>query len=229
VADVVPKGESANLSVRASGFIPPLGPAYVFETLELKGTLSRAGLREVQAEGTLFGGKLKAEGAARFGPNIVVDGKFSIESLNLEPLVALFAREVSVSGGADLKGTFSLQADSIEKLFEQPRAEFGLSASRGTINNVDLVRAAQSPTRDGVRGGRTRYNTMSAVVTVTANRASVQQLRIVSDAMSAAGGFEVQGKGELSGRLGIQVGPRGTVVAQGNVAVTGDARNPVLR
>jgi hypothetical protein len=70
---------------------------------------------------------------------------------------------------------------------------------------------------------------MSGNVAVNANRASIQQFRIASDSMSAAGGFEIQPKGELAGRLGIQVGPRGTVVAQGNVAISGDVRNPVLR
>ena len=36
--------------------------------------------------------------------------------------------------------------------------------------------------------------------------------------------------GKLKGDgLGIQVGPRGTVVAQGNIVLTGDVRNPVLK
>ena len=47
--------------------------------------------------------------------------------------------------------------------------------------------------------------------------------------MTAAGSFDVQGKGDLSGKLGIKVGPNGTVVAQGQILVTGDVRNPVLR
>ncbi len=70
---------------------------------------------------------------------------------------------------------------------------------------------------------------MSGLVSTSGNRASFQQLRVTSDSLNAAGGFEIQPKGELAGRLGIQVGPRGTVVAQGNVAISGDVRNPVLR
>jgi hypothetical protein len=128
-----------------------------------------------------------------------------------------------------MKGTFSLRGERLPSLVEQARVDFNINGNRGAIENVDLMRAAQAAGREGVRGGRTRYNTMSGVVAVNGDHASFQQFRIASDSMTAAGGFEIQPKGELAGRLGIQVGPKGTVIAQGNVAVSGDVRNPVLR
>jgi hypothetical protein len=228
-ADVVPKGDSANLVVRASRFTPPLGPAYVFNDLELTGTLTPTELREIQAEGSVFGGKLKASGQVRYASAITVEGKFTIANLNLEPLVALFTSELSITGSADINGLFTLQAARLGALFDQPRVDFGFSANQGMIKNVDLVRAAQASGREGIRGGRTRYTNMTGVVAVARNRASFQQLRIASNSMNAAGSFDVQGKGDLSGKLGIQVGPPGTVVAQSQIVVTGDVRNPVLR
>jgi hypothetical protein len=228
-ADVVPKGDSASLVVRASRFTPPLGPAYVFNDLELTGTLTPTELREIQAEGSVFGGKLKASGQVRYASAITVEGKFTIANLNLEPLVALFTSELSITGSADINGLFTLQAARLGALFDQPRVDFGFSANQGMIKNVDLVRAAQASGREGIRGGRTRYTNMTGVVAVARNRASFQQLRIASNSMNAAGSFDVQGKGDLSGKLGIQVGPPGTVVAQSQIVVTGDVRNPVLR
>ncbi|MGH8663876.1 MAG: AsmA-like C-terminal region-containing protein, partial [Burkholderiales bacterium] len=228
-ADIVPQAEGASVSMRGSRFTPPLGPGYVFEDLELTATVTPTELRDIQAEGSVFGGKFKANGQARYAGPIAVDGRFYVDNLSLEPLVGLFANGVSVTGNGDLKGTFGLRAERLETLFDQARVEFTFSGNRGAIENVDLVRAAQAAGREGVRGGRTRYNTISGVVAVNANRASFQQFRIASDSMSAAGGFEIQPKGELAGRLGIQVGPRGTVVAQGNVAISGDVRNPVFR
>jgi hypothetical protein len=47
--------------------------------------------------------------------------------------------------------------------------------------------------------------------------------------MNAAGAFDILPKGELSGRLNIQVGPKGRIVAAGSVGVTGNVRNPVLK
>ena len=128
-----------------------------------------------------------------------------------------------------MKGTFNLHAPSVEKLFDQPRVDLSFTGNRGILDNVDLMRAAQSSGRDGVRGGRTRFASLSGVVTVNGDRTSFQQVRIASESMNASGAFEVQPKGSLAGRLGIQVGPRGTVSAQGSVAVTGEVRNPVLR
>jgi hypothetical protein len=229
-AEIVPKGDNtASLSARATRFTPPLGPKYVFESVELTATLTPNDMRDVRAEGTLFGGKLKATGQARYAPDIVVEGRFEIENMNLEPLVALFAKEVSVTGGANMNGVFTLQAPSVDKLLQQARVDLGFSAHKGIINNVDLVRAAQSSGREGIRGGRTRYTNITGLIAVTSSRASFQQLRISSDSLNAAGGFDVLPKGEVAGTLGIQVGPRGTVVAQGNIVVSGDVRNPVLR
>jgi hypothetical protein len=228
-AEVVPHESHAAVQLRGSRFIPPIGPAYVFEDLEATASVTRSGLQDVQAQGTLFGGKFKADGQARFDNGIAVEGRFAIDNLELEPLIALFARGVSVTGTADMTGTFALQTERMEHLFDRPRVQASFSGQRGTVNNVDLVRAAQVSGREGVRGGRTRYNTLTGAFTVAGDQAYFQQLRIQSDGMSAAGGFEVRRGGDLAGQLGIQVGPRGTVVARGNVGVSGDVRNPVLR
>jgi hypothetical protein len=228
-AEVVPHESHAAVQLRDSRFIPPIGPAYVFEDLEATASVTRSGLQDVQAQGTLFGGKFKADGQARFDNGIAVEGRFAIDNLELEPLIALFARGVSVTGTADMTGTFALQTERMEHLFDRPRVQASFSGQRGTVNNVDLVRAAQVSGREGVRGGRTRYNTLTGAFTVAGDQAHFQQLRIQSDAMSAAGGFEVRRGGDLAGQMGIQVGPRGTVVARGNVGVSGDVRNPVLR
>jgi hypothetical protein len=228
-ADIVPKGTSAALTVRGSRFKSPVGPAYVFDDLDLTATVTTTQLSDIKAEGTVMGGKFKADGQARYGNGITVEGRFAVENINIEPLLGLFTSGVSITGAADLQGGFALRADSIPNLFAQDRVEFRFNGTRGTINNVDLVRAAQSATRDGVRGGRTRFNTISGSVSVAENRASFQQVRIDSDSLNAAGAFDVLPKGELSGRMNIQVGPKGRVVAAGSVGIAGDVRNPVLK
>ena len=104
---------------------------------------------------------------------------------------------------------------------------------RGVLARLHVVAALQAnddvSEHDGIRGGRTRYTNITGVAAITTNRASFQQLRIGSDSLNAAGSFDVLPKGEVTGTLGIQVGPRGTVVAQGNIVLTGDIRNPVLK
>jgi hypothetical protein len=228
-AQIVPNERGAALSVSGSRFTLPLGPAYQFESLQLTGNVSRSQLTDVRAEGSIFGGSFKASGQARYANGIHVEGAFDVDHLNLEPLVALFANGVSVTGSAQLKGSFNLRANRLQNLFDHERVEFSFTGNKGVINNVDFMRAAQSPAREGVRGGRTRYTNVSGMVMVADNRASFYQVRVTSDAMTAAGAFDILPKGELSGRMGIQVAPRGTLLAQSNVAVTGDVRNPVLR
>src|SRR5690606_17813269 len=71
-AVVVPQADGASLHVRGSRFTPPIGPGYVFENLELTATLGPRELRDIQAEGSVFGGRFKANGQVRYGGDIVV-------------------------------------------------------------------------------------------------------------------------------------------------------------
>ena len=94
----------------------------------------------------------------------------------------------------------------------------------------DIVRAIQSPSRDGVRGGKTRFETLTGTLQLTPDKVySYRRLQLGSGPMNAAGNVDVAANGDLSGRVSAELGSKTVVVARGNLAVTGNLKTPLLR
>jgi hypothetical protein len=100
---------------------------------------------------------------------------------------------------------------------------------KGSLNNVDIVRAIQNPSREGLRGGKTGFNSLSGSLQLTQKNYSYRQLHLTSGPMNAKGNVDVGTNGELSGRISVELGSKSVIVARGNLAVTGNLKTPVLR
>jgi hypothetical protein len=100
---------------------------------------------------------------------------------------------------------------------------------KGVLNNVDVVRAIQSPSRDGVRGGRTTFNSLTGSMQFAGKNYSFRQLQLASGPMQASGNVDVAANGDLSGRISAELGSKTFVVAKGTLNVTGNLKTPVLK
>jgi hypothetical protein len=100
---------------------------------------------------------------------------------------------------------------------------------KGSLNNIDIVRAIQNPSREGLRGGKTGFNSLAGSLQVTQRNYSYRQLQLTSGPMNAKGNVDVGTNGELSGRITAELGSKTVIVARGNLAVTGNLKTPVLR
>ena len=97
------------------------------------------------------------------------------------------------------------------------------------MNNVDVVRAIQSPTASGTRGGKTRFDTLSGAVSYGDGRYVYRQIQLASGPLNANGNLAIGNDGALSGRGSAELGSKGLVVARGNLNITGAVRDPLLR
>ena len=92
-----------------------------------------------------------------------------------------------------------------------------------------MVRAIQSPSRDGVRGGRTGFNSLTGSMQLSGKTWSFRQLQLASGPMQASGNVDVGPHGDLSGRVSAELGSKTMVVAKGTVNVTGNLKTPILK
>jgi hypothetical protein len=97
------------------------------------------------------------------------------------------------------------------------------------LNNVDLVRAIQSPTASGTRGGKTRFDTLGGALSASNGRYAYKQLQLTSGPLNASGALNISADSALAGRVNAELGSRGLVVARGNLGITGTLRDPLLR
>jgi len=91
------------------------------------------------------------------------------------------------------------------------------------------VRAIQVPSRDGVRGGKTGFNTLAGSMRLANQSYSYRQLQLSSGPMNASGNVDIAPDGNLSGRITTQLGSKTVVVARGNLSITGNLKTPVLK
>jgi hypothetical protein len=139
-----------------------------------------------------------------------------------------FTRNFTAGGTLDLTATYTLSGANLQTLFDGTRLEGTFSIAGGELGNVDLARALQAAKAGGSRGGRTRFENLSGTVQVNGNQYSYRQLQLASGAMNATGNVEVS-DGALSGRVNVEIGTKGVVVARGGLTPAGTLRDPVLR
>ena len=125
--------------------------------------------------------------------------------------------------------TFTLHGGSLAGLFTHPRIEASFNVEKGVLNNVDVVRAIQSPSRDGVRGGKTNFDVLAGTVEVNGDHYSYRQMRLTSGPMNATGSFDLAPGGDLSGRINAELGTKSIVVARGTLNVAGNLKAPLLK
>ena len=120
--------------------------------------------------------------------------------------------------------TFASQGQSPAELFAAPRVAATFTLRKGVINNVDVLRALQSPGR----GGKTPFDEITGEAQVSGNRIAYRNLALSSGRMKASGAIDVSPNAELSGRINVLVGTQTVTVTRGTLNVGGSLRNPVL-
>src|SRR5262249_30280290 len=157
-----------------------LGPAITFDDLNAVVVFGPNQLTLTSVEGKSGRGKMKGTAKATWGSGIRVEGEFSVDGGDLALLMAAFTRDFSASGIVTTNATFAMQAASLKTLFADPKVDATFTIERGELNNVDIVRAVQSPARDGVRGGKTRFENLTGTLQASDRQFFYRKLQLGS-------------------------------------------------
>jgi len=228
--ELSPKDKGFRVAMEASGWKPPLGPALEFDEITMEAVFEPRQATISNIEGKIGFAPVKGSARASWGDGgIRVDGKFSVTKGDFTKLLGTFTRDFSSTGTLAANGSVVLQSATLENLFSEPRVDATFSLDQGVLNNVDLARALQSPSRDGVRGGTTRFNTITGSLQVSSTSYSYRQIQLSSGPLNASGSVDVSTRGDLSGRLNAELGSKTVTVARGTIIVSGNLKTPNLR
>jgi uncharacterized protein involved in outer membrane biogenesis len=227
--DVVPKDQALHVNLDARGWQLPILPGIEFDDLAITAVLTPNEASVTRFDGQLGAGKLRGDGKASWGNGWRMRGTFALTNADLGRLMSAFTRSFSASGTVSANGNYALQGDTVAALLSSPRVEATFNIEKGSLGNVDLVRAIQSPSRDGVRGGKTLFTVLAGSMRAGGGTYSFRQLNLNSGQMNATGNVEVAADGGLSGHVSAEIGTRSVIVARGTLAVSGNVTTPVLR
>lgn len=227
--EIAPQNQLWQMKVTARGWQLPLGPALEFDDLAFTAIVGKQQAAISGIEGHTGRGIVKGAAKASWGDSIRLEGDFSLVNGDLGQLLMKFTRNFEATGTLNVTATYALQGTSLATLFGTPRVDANFAIAKGALNNIDIVRAIQSPSRDGIRGGKTSFDDLAGSLQLAGNRYLYRQLRSTSEAMNATGNVEVSPDGELSGHISAELGSKSLVVARGGMNVAGDLQAPVLK
>jgi uncharacterized protein involved in outer membrane biogenesis len=207
----------------------PIGPAVEFDDLAMEALMDSQQASITAIDGKIGRAMVKGSARANWGGGIRLEGDFTVTNGELAQLLSGFTRDFSATGTLHANVSYALQGTTLQNLFAEPRVEATFNIEKGAINNVDIVRAIQVPSRDGVRGGKTGFNTLAGSMRLANQSYSYRQLQLSSGPMNSSGNVDIAPDGNLSGRISTVLGSKSVVVARGNLSVTGSLKTPVLK
>ncbi len=227
-AEILPKGAEAAVTVRVKGLTLPIGPAFELIEGQAKGVLSGNQLRLTEMDFYLYGGQGKGQGLVSWGPSWSFEGDFELKRIDLEPGMKALKIEILSDGKLDAKGHYALQSNSLDILFENPRIDATFSVQKGSLSGFDFVRALQSPSRDGVQGGKTKFDDLSGSLSMAGPRYTYSNVRLNAGLLSASASGEVLPNRDVNGRAYVELRSSSNVV-KGAFRITGNLKAIVLK
>src|SRR5262249_9545626 len=138
-------------------------------------------------EGSVFEGSLKGNATVKWGGGISADGQFDLKGANVTQVLATFTTGFTTTGTLETSMKFASQGQKLSELFGAPRVTATFTLLKGIINNVDLVRAIQTPSRSAQRGGKTQFTEIAGEALSAGNRIAYRNLRLSSGPLNANG------------------------------------------
>jgi hypothetical protein len=226
--ELLPKGQEADVTVQARNLNLPLGPPLQLTDGTAKGVLSGNQIRLTDMDLYLYAGQLKGQAVVSWGPAWTVEGDFEIKHLDLEAGMKALNIDIASSGSLTVKGRYALQGSSVDTLFDNPRLEAAFAVEKGELSGLDFVRALQSPTREGIQGGKTKFDELTGNLSISGARYTYSNMRLASGLLAATGGGEVAPNKEINGRAYVELRSSSNVV-KGTFRIFGNPKAIVVK
>ena len=224
---LTPDRERYRLHIEGRGFTLPLRPALVFDELSAQGVLTKAGLEVSDLKGRLYGGGLKASASLDWQDGWRVKGQAQTTGVEISKVLAAMGRPASISGGLHATGNYAMAAKQAGQLADSLQANFRFEVKNGVLHNVDLVQAARTLSKAGMRGGQTRFDELAGTVQVAGKAYQIRQVRVGSGLLKANGDVDVSPAKKLSGKVNVEMKGTASLVAV-PLEVAGTVQDPIL-
>lgn len=194
-------------------------------TLRLSGLLPRYDFTDLSAK--LYGGILSGKGSVDSATG-VVSAELESSKIAIQPLLASVNAEAALSGTVDGNARFSIATRDPAGLPGNMQLNSAFRINDGELKKVDLAQAASHVTSAENKGGSTRFNELSGLLSVDARGYHLRKLKVSSGVMNATGSLDVTPQQQLDGQLDTDMKGTASLISM-PLAVSGTLRDPVLR
>jgi hypothetical protein len=229
-AYIKPQKRGFLIDAVAKSWKPPVGPAVHFDELIIKGaaTLQNANLGDIRAK--FYGGSVSGKLVADWEKGVRLKGNAEVNQVDIASVLKALGRPASLSGRITAKPIeFSASAAKADQILNTLRLKTPFDVQDGVLNGIDIKKAATSlVSRDGGKGGQTRFNRLSGHLVLDRGTRRLTRLEAVSGSLSANGNVVVSPRDELSGRVNASVKAASVAAATVPLNVSGTVESPLL-
>lgn len=226
---ILAKPDQSNylIDINAQKWTLPIGPAIVFDELNIKGiaTLDDANFNEMSAK--LYGGTAKGKMSVVWQKGLKLNGNLDIHQVEMQKIASMLSSSTHVSGQLNAKPVFSASATSAGQLTSALHLETLFNIQHGVLYGVDVQKAATSMIKKKTTGGETHFEQLSGHLVMAHGGYNFTQLKISADTLAVDGSVNISAKKELSGRINAQVKMLGASTKV-PLNVTGTIDSPML-
>ncbi len=226
--DLVPRVSNVEVSIKGRNFTLPVGPALEVMDLQGTGTISAGELRMTRLEYFLYGGQGSAEATVRWQDGWTLESNFDFQRLSLETAMRAFRIQVISDGALDAKGIVRLRSPKLETLFQEPQIDASFTVRRGNLAGFDIPRALQQRHRDGVQGGKTRFEELTGNLMARDGIYQYRQVKMTAGVLKSGGQVDISPTGSVSGRISAELRSSAGVI-RGNFTVSGNDQATMLK
>lgn len=197
-------------------------PDVVFSDLSAKGELTDGEVNFSEFDAHIYNGILRGSAKLNWRKGWQLQGQLEAKTFELNKMFPKSGVEGELFG----EGTFSFSGAKISLLDETPHLDGSFSVKNGTINGFDMVETTRLQSREHMVGGRTHFDDMIGLVQYDNHVTRFRQMKIVSNALSASGLFDISATNQLGGNFSAEIKMR-----PGNSVLTlfGTITEPKLR
>jgi uncharacterized protein involved in outer membrane biogenesis len=224
-ATLQPQGETQLISVKAEGWEVPVGPPLLIDRLRMDMTLRGTHLHVSRIDIDLYDGKVAGSAALDWAKMWQLKGKLNVDHLALQEPVAKLSKTTRLSGKLFGEGSYTATAATPAVLVDKLQANFRFRVDNGVLYGMDLAKAATLLLSSGQQGGETRFDEMSGVVKVSGRQYQLQNLKVVSGLLSAAGHVKILPNKDLDGVIDVDL-KKGVSLATVPLKVSGTVSKP---
>lgn len=159
--------------------------------------------------------------------NATLEAEVAANGIAMHTLVEALTDEVLFIGSMDGAARFSMRLDEFDRFPENLRLTGDFHLRNGALAKVDLVQAASNPGKAYAKGGATRFDDLTGLLSVDETGYHFRKLNIASGSLSAVGKIDVSHSLLLMGRLDADVKGTAGLVSM-PLAVSGTLDNPVI-
>jgi len=204
---LTPQNGSAEVTLTASDWQPPLFKTLAFDEVTATGVISQNQLNFSQIEAKTFGGIIKAQGELSWNGRLSASGNFELIKMTLPRALSAYDSSASIDGTLNATGVFTSNANQVSELAQATEVDANFEVLAGKVNGIALSHTlvAGPASKPSLDADFTRFDTLTGNLQFKDSQFKYKQFALKTEQFRARGNFNIESDKTVSGKVSAEL------------------------